>query len=274
MIVINKEIIHRSRSDRYKLYALGDAHLGSIHSDEDGLEKVITKIKGEPNSFIIGMGDWCEAILANDKRFDSGGLAHWCLPDNILELQRRRVVEILQPVRAKVLAFLIGNHEEIVHRQANVDQTRNICTDLDIPYGGYACFINLVFRRKSVEAQYHTPAILFQAHVWHGAGAAATDGGRMLRLMRLVNDFHADIYLMGHLHDLKTAMPDRIECNNGKIRAVPLAAAITGAFLKGYTQGDSMSYVEQKGYPPTTLGYAVVDIDPENRKVTVKGERI
>ena len=272
MIVIDKDIPHRSRSDKFRLYALGDAHIGSVHSDEDGLERVISKIKGEPHSYIIGMGDWCEAILSNDKRFDFGGLASWCEPDNILELQRKRVVNILKPVKGKVLAFLTGNHEETVHKSANVDQTKNICGDLGIPYGGYACFLNLKFERLTGHVT-HSTTSMFQIHAWHGAGAASTDGARMLRLMKLVNDFHADVYLMGHLHDLKTSMPDRIECINGKVRAVPLAAAITGAFLKGYTQGTT-SYVEQKGYPPTTLGYAVVDFDPENRRVTIKGERL
>jgi len=45
-------------------------------------------------------------------------------------------------------------------------------------------------------------------HSWHGSGAAQTEGARLNRLIRLVNEIEADIYLMGHLHAMTSHTPD------------------------------------------------------------------
>ena len=90
-----------------------------------------------------------------------------------------------------------------------------------------------------------------------------------MRLMRLVNDIEADIYLMGHLHAITIHTPDRLRVVNGRVRSVRLAAAICGSWLKTYNQPDEgetldPTYGEQKGYKPSRIGCPIIKIYPGN----------
>jgi len=255
--VITKEIKH-SRPDVFYIYPIGDIHAGSVNCDEDKFQSEIQKISKIPNAYIVGMGDYCDAILKDDKRFDIGGLAGWLKQDNILESQRNFIVDNLKPVKDKILCMLTGNHEETVHALYQTDQTGNICKDLGVPYAGYSCFLNLHFERDNTNSRR-----MIQIHAWHGAGAAQTEGARIMRLMRLVNDVQADIYLMGHLHAVTSHSPERLTCSNGSIKSKRLIATLTGSWLKAYMQKSSPSYSEKAGYKPSYIGCPVISIKPD-----------
>jgi hypothetical protein len=266
---VKEHRIKYSRPDKFKIYPIGDIHKGSIHCDEDAIERQIAKIKSEPNSYWVGMGDYCDSITKNDKRFEMGGLASWVKPANIIESQRKEIVRLFTPIKDKCLGLLTGNHEESLHQANQDDITGNICSDLKVPYLGYSCFLVLTFERFNS----HWQLII---HAWHGSGAAQTEGARLNRLMRLVNDIEADIYLMGHLHAMTQHIPDRLTCRNGKIVSQKLAATITGSWLRAYTQpmpdeDESISYAERQGYKPSRIGCPIVHIDPDSRMFSIEG---
>lgn len=269
MEVVEVPEIAYSRPDTFSIYPIGDVHYGSRHCDEDGIQRKIAEIKKEKNSYIIGMGDYIDAILKNDKRFDIGGLADWVKKDNIIETQRQHIKELFSPVKSQILTLLTGNHEETVHLDKQEDVTRNICNDLGVRYGGYSAFVILKFKRSGGECHQYI------IHTWHGSGAAQQEGARVMRLMRLVNDVQADIYLMGHLHCLTTYAPDRLVYRNGKVRSIPLHATMTGSWLTAYTQpkkGEDLnpSYAERAGYKPNSLGCPIVRIHPDSNKVWIE----
>ena len=64
-----KHLITHKRPDKFKIYPLGDMHLGSVDCAEKDLEDIITQIKTERNSYWVGMGDYADLITKNDKRF-------------------------------------------------------------------------------------------------------------------------------------------------------------------------------------------------------------
>src|SRR3990167_6639773 len=165
MEVIEK-IIHYPHDGAIYLYSLGDAHLGSIHCAEAELEKKIDQIRLQKNAYIIGMGDWCDSIIKNDPRFDIDGMPDWLKKDDIIESQRKRTVELLTPVKDKILCFLTGNHEEEQHTRYQDDITRNICSDLGITYGGFSCFLVLKLVRYAGRDRAQHRVII---HAWHGA---------------------------------------------------------------------------------------------------------
>ncbi len=269
MEVIEVQLTYRhSPIDKIDIYPLGDLHAGAIHCNEKAIKTKVQEIKENPKAYWVGMGDIVDAITKNDKRFDIGGLAKWVKPDNIIESQREFAVDLFKPIASKCLGYLTGNHEETIHSNNDNDITRNICKDLKIPYGGYSCFINLHFNRTGSKR-------LFTIHAWHGSGAAQQEGARIMRLMRLVNDIQADIYFMGHLHAVCEYAPDRLVCENGRVRSRKLIAVMTGSWLKTYTQPHkdeqiNPSYGEQKGYKPSRIGCPVVHVYPETFNFTVE----
>lgn len=90
-----------------------------------------------------------------------------------------------------------------------------------------------------------------------------------MRLMRLVNEFEADVYLMGHLHTMTSYTPDRLVCRDGRVRSIKLAATICGSWLKTYNQPDAgqiqdPTYGEAKGYKPSRIGMPIIRITPDD----------
>jgi hypothetical protein len=238
------------------LYPLGDVHAGSIHCCEHDIKAKVKEIAANPRAWWLGMGDYGESILKDDPRFDMDGLAEWVERGNIVESQRQWLRELFLPIAGQCLGMLTGNHEEQLHLRYQCDVTRNLCSDLGVPYAGYACFLHMTIQNTST--QKHGLLI----HAWHGAGAAQTEGARLMRLMRLVNDIEADVYLMGHLHAMTSHTPDRLVWRDGKVRSIKLAATITGSWLKAYTQGQPPSYSERAGMKPSRIGCPVLRITP------------
>lgn len=258
------------RSDTFHIYPIGDIHAASIHCAEEAIKAEVTKAANQKHAIVIGMGDYCDSILKNDPRFDIEALAPWLEKGNIIESQRRWVRNLLEPIKDKIAVLLTGNHEEEEHLRFQNDITRNLCSDLNVPYGGYSCFLVLTFKRNGSNESHQ-----YVVHVWHGAGSAQTEGARLMRLMRLVNEIQAHIYLMGHLHAMTQHTPDRLIYNRGRVKSMKLAATITGSWLKAYTQpkGNQKlppSYAEKKGYKPSRIGCPVIHIHPDSDEFTIE----
>lgn len=265
MEVIIKRIVYK-RPDIFYIYPFFDAHLGAIESAEKHLVKKVEECANRGQyGLAIGGGDWHDCITSKDWRWRTNGLAAWVEKRNIVDSQRRRSEEIFNPLveQNQLIAIGTGNHEEEIHKRHDDDIIRNVCRDMNVPYAGYSCFIILQFERAGKVT--HSLTI----HSWHGAGSAQSEGARLMRLVRLVNDIEADIYLMGHLHAMTSHTPDRLIQRNGRVRSIKLAATICGSWLKTYAQPHEdeildPSYGEEKGYKPSRIGMPIIKIIPDN----------
>jgi len=270
--VIQVRIPYR-RPDVFHFYPFNDIHGGSTECVENAIKKKILECANRKNSYALGLGDYNDCITKDDKRFNIDGLASWVQKSNIVESQREWTKNLFKPLveEGKLLCLGTGNHEEAIHIKHDNDIARNICNDLKVPYAGYAYFLVITFERVG---RGNTKRYVF--HCWHGTGSAQTEGARLMRLTRLVNDIQADIYLMAHLHAITIHTPDRLVCTNqGRIKSEVLIAAITGSWLKTYPQPDkdellNPTYGEQKGYKPSRIGCPIINIEPDEQKVTIE----
>jgi len=277
MEVIEKNIPYSTAStvnpETFRIYPIGDIHAGSLHCAEKDIKAKVQQVTETDNAYVILMGDLADCILKDDKRFDIGGLAPWVKKDNILESQRRWLGELLEPLatQGKILGSLTGNHEEKTHLHQQYDFTRNLCSDLSIPYAGYSAFFVLTFDRENSNESHQ-----FIIHAWHGSGAAQTEGARVMRLMRLVNEIgSARAYLMGHLHCISTYHCDRLSYYRGRVKSQPIIATTTGSWLKAYQQPHkdeefTPSYPEIAGYKPSVIGCPVINITPQTDTLSIE----
>lgn len=265
MEVIIKDIIYK-RPDIFYLYPFFDAHLGAVESSENALRKKVEECANRGKfGLALGGGDWMDCITSKDRRWSGTGLAPWVEKSNIVDSQKRHCEEMFKPLKEQnqLIAIGTGNHEELIHRVYDDDVTRNLCREMNVPYAGYQAFILLKFIRSGRTTHFLT------IHSWHGAGSAQTEGARLMRLVRLVNDIEADIYLMGHLHAMTSHTPDRLILRNGRVKSVKLAATICGSWVKTYNQADEgeiqdPTYGEEKGYKPSRIGMPIIKIVPDN----------
>jgi len=263
-VIIHK--IQYKRPDVFYLYPFFDPHLGVVESAE---EMLVAKVKECANrgkyGLAIGGGDWLDCVTSKDWRWKTNGIAAWVEKSNIVDSQRRHAKEIFSPLveQGQLISIGTGNHEEEIHKRHDDDVVRNLCRDMQTPYAGYSAFIVLKFIRAG-KTTHH-----LVIHSWHGAGSAQSEGARLMRLVRLVNDIEADIYLMGHLHAMTSHTPDRLVYRDGRIRSIKLAATICGSWLKTYNQPhedevQDPTYGEEKGYKPSRIGCPIIRITPDD----------
>lgn len=272
MQIINKTItVGTSRTESIKVYGVGDMHCGAKGFAEDKFMYDIERIKNDPSAYIVLLGDMAECINTKDKRFDihaiAGRFAH-CI-DNLAEMQTRYVVELLMPVKDKILGIVRGNHERHILRSCDIDMTDNIAHRLGIPNLQDSAFIILHINSTGNNKSIYT------IYVTHGNVAGRKSGGKANRLEDLMGMFEADIYMIGHGHKKIAHTSSRLEPhrkdNKWILKSKKKTGFMTGSYLKSYEQ-NSGGYAEQMMLPPSDIGAVYVEICPRAKETTYKDE--
>jgi len=286
------EILDRVVPNNFNLFLFGDTHHGAVHCHEDGLDEMIETMQGEyegcKHNVGVHHGDAVEAITCDDSRFYHES-EDPNLPTPIH--QARYAADKLLPIKDKLCAFLIGNHEEKHLRLCNL--TKDVILERlgkEHIYGTKSCVIRYIDRKGE---------LLFKHYAHHGFGSissVADDPERQqsnmkLSLKRKLKNKFADCVLrsMGHTHKLMVCNPtsqlyittegDTVKqgytvANHADEYIHPDNAYYvnTGSFLKLYMKGFS-GYAESFGYDPVQLGYAVAIV--RDREIQeIKMERL
>jgi len=282
-------IFHPSRSDKFKIWGIGDLHMMSRAHHAHQLSRDLAVIKEDPFSFWFGMGDYCDFIGYADKRFDPDAVAE---DVSIKDLGRlgatgmERVKKAFDPIKKKCFGLIEGNHERKYALHKDQQQLHGwLCTELDLPNFGYSVFFDIVFRRvtgiktprierlsTTATAEGETRAsgneMTVRVFAHHGAGFATTPGGKLNKLIKVMHDFDADLYYMAHVHE-PTAKPISYLSADGKcekLMARKKMGVITGSYLLTYAQ-DVTTYGEQKLYSPVETGARFATIEPDKQRI-------
>ena len=270
MKTITLRIPYESRSDVFKVVPFGDIHAGTVFCREDKVRAKAKEIKNDPFTYWVGMGDFGEFIPPKDKRFDAQVLSDgdWLKKKDIAASQEEWICDIFSPIKDKCLGLIMGNHEVSIQRDNNHDIFGHLVSRLGVKDLGYSCFYRLMFDRGG-----SVTTVTF--HIEHGSGGAQTEGGKAMRLYKSMCGFEADIYLMGHLHDVKILPISYLSMTlNGEIKEKSKVGCITGCWYATYTDADNPSYAEQKGYSPTNMGCPVIEITPDKREMQAVHKKI
>jgi len=218
----------------------------------------------------IGMGDKCDFITPGDPRWDVGSIEDWISPDNIAEDQSNWYMDMFSPIKDKCIGLLEGNHEDAIRIHSHVDVQKNICKKLGVANLGYSCFVKFRFRRMRMKAQ--PDAHTIKGFFTHGSGWAVTKGAKLNRLQRVMDAFEADIYAIGHMHDIITDNKPYLALDaNNNIKQREKVGAVTGCWFRTYTQGVRASYGEKRSYAPSAIGCPVFTIIPDKMILSVSG---
>jgi hypothetical protein len=112
----------------------------------------------------------------------------------------------------------------------------------------------------------------FKIFMHHGFGNASTKGGSLTQLIKLKEKFPmCNLYIMGHNHVKVGSTTEGIDARfNRRSGQWEMCSVVQGfvrsaSFLKGYipgevVDGDSGSYVEEKGLNPAGLGIVTANL--------------
>jgi hypothetical protein len=212
MRIIDKLIECKSRSDEIEIYPIGDTHIGTRACAEKPLRKLVKAIKDSPKAYVIGGGDWADAVIPSDlKRFDFDTLPDWVLvggPKDIrqnlnalLSRQCERVTEIFEPVKDKIIGGLEGNHEFQIRKRHSVNLMGAWWNTLGLINLTDEALIRIRFKRGN-------GSVTVILYLRHGYGAGRTPGVEPNKLQRMLDEWEcADICFSGHSHTFTIIPP-------------------------------------------------------------------
>lgn len=232
-----------------RIYVLSDLHIGDSNCDIDKIKRVVDFIKNDPDMYVICLGDILNTALKNSKS------DIYSEQMNIADSQKL-AVQILSPIKEKILAMVSGNHENRVWRETGLDLSLWLAEKLNCEdkyrLGGLALTIDF---GKTPKNRPFRLKIFGQ----HGSRGGRKLGGPLSAVEEMDGIIsNADIYIMGHTHQSvqggKAVYSFNVQGNIEKQYKYYFNAP---AFLKyggygyekGYKPGDDLPcYLNIRGY--------------------------
>jgi hypothetical protein len=273
-------ILHSSRSDVFRIWAVADLHLGNRSCNKKLIQQDLDAIKNDPYAFWVGIGDYADFISPGDKRFDPTTISQDIAIKDLGQLGSimvHNVRDLFAPIAHKCLGLGFGNHEKkyFVGKEQE-DLHHWLCAELGVRNLGYSAFYDVAFVRchkgeprlsktNGVNGKGSALQLKKRFFQHHGCGHAVTPGGKLNKLLQFMWGFGpADITLVAHVHDQTVKRLDVLGANSDctKQKVHKRIGLITGGYLQAYAPGQT-SYAEMAGYLPTVMGSVYITIDPE-----------
>jgi len=206
---------------------------------------------------VIEFRDW---VLAKPNRFvffggdlvDAATVISIASPyENTVEPQGQvyRFVELMMPMRHRVIGFVGGNHERRGVKTFG-DLGHLLATLLKIPYSSGTQYIDIHYGE-------HEP---FKVSLWHGGTGSRTKGAKAQMLHRFMGRGDSQLYLVGHLHDVVLLFDWREKRQNKKIRLEKFAGVMSSSFLEYWG-----TYAETAGMAPSDTMMARCILEPSGK---------
>lgn len=265
MRVITRHIDHQSRSDVFTIYAVGDIHLGNVHANEAAMRAIIRDIEADDNAYWIGMGDYADFINLHDPRYDPRDLAGWLMGgDQLADIARSEcdyIVRHFEPIKAKCLGLIAGNHEEKILQHSECDVYARLIEALAdgkhehrLDHRG---IISLVFSRQGGGTQ------TVNIYATHGSIGGRSQGGAANNLGALLAQVdNVDVVIQAHLHKGQHLQLAKFRPSRGHTRAVTVHGITIPPLVS------DMRYAESKDYAATSEGYATITVNHDKRRVS------
>jgi len=230
------------------LIPLGDIHLGAPTTDLDLLQRELDWAK-KTGAKILGMGDMIE--VATKDSVGAGWVEQKMSPDKQIDT----ITEMFEPLKGQIIGWHSGNHEGRAWKTTGIDVAKQIARNLGVPYYGHSKFTKI----KVGEFNYYV-------YSTHGSSGAKMPHTKIKSCIDLAQHQSADLYLMGHVHQLDTNSFDirYPDSKNKKVAKKKRYFVLTGHFLD--YEG---SYAEQHNMYPSKLGVAKIKLNGEKWDIHV-----
>lgn len=228
------EISLRPKNQEYiSIYPIVCLHVGHVNSDIDKIKKLVGAIKNDPNAYIISDGDLTENSIPHSVAKQRGAMYDQVMnPKDQVDY----VVELLTPVKHKILGILEGNHSLRSYYETSISVEALIAEKLNRPFLGIDGLFNIKVGKQD-----------YKVFSTHGTGSASGPGGVIAATIKQSTRFEGfDVYIRGHSHTQVVTKLD-IFTDEGVQKTRTFVA--TGSFLQYLN-----SYAHHALMVPATLG--------------------
>lgn len=245
--------------DGIKIRLFSDWHIGDKYCDLEAVKEAVESVKKDSNTYAICCGDLMNNATRNSV---SDVYAEKLSPQE----QIGRAIELLEPVKDKILYMCSGNHEARTFRDAGLDPSAVIAANLGISdrYSKNGGLLEIkIGRDRNHTGPKSSVQINYYFYILHGSGGGAKPGAKVNRLVDLAMIVDADVYIHGHTHlPIATMMPFcRINRNHSTVTMEDRLFVNAASKLK------YGGYGKEKGLAPQSLVDPVIFLNGKKRAV-------
>jgi hypothetical protein len=261
----------RAQSDYVSFVHTSDEHVGAFNTDESLMQRVVTRIKDDPQCYWWDTGDTCELITMSDPRFEAGQMPGWFTFDMLrdpVKAETDRFASIFRPVSSRCLASVSGNHEHSIQKYSERDVYNEVWEKVGLPQErrlGQAGFLRLRF----VSGE----KVLWRVTVFmhHGTAGGNTKSSIMRQLESLPKAYNADIYCMGHSHKKVASSDQRVSMDDttGRVSINKVYYSAAGSYMLGAVTDADGHYSERRLLYPQDAGPVEIRIYPNAKDIKV-----
>lgn len=234
----------------FQLVVLGDMHIGDELCDMDLIKNTIDYIKKTKDCYCILNGDLLNNALKTSK-------SDIYKEQMTMEEQQELLIDLLTPIKDKILVMATGNHEYRTNLLAGINPLKAVAYALGVKdklvEHSYILTIEfgVAYNIPSVKNRY----VVFGIHGGNGGGKTVGSTANALYEMSLIRP-DMDLYIHSHTHT-PVNYSDMIflfDRKSKKTREHQRTFFNANAFLK------YGGYAEQKGYKPTDRTPSVITV--------------
>ena len=246
-----------------ELHTISDLHIGDKCCDMSKIGEIIDVLKENKNAYCILNGD----ILNNSTRTSVGDIyAETRSPMQQIE----EGVELLSPIKHKIIAVTAGNHELRTYKNEGIDLSAIMAAELGLR-DKYAAEGALIFLRfgQGAKQEHHSQnkrRLCYTIYATHGAGGGRKEGAKAIRLADMASIVDADIYIHSHTH-LPMVMRQaylRVDRQNNT------AACVDKLFVNTAATLNYGGYGQRLEYKPSSKESPIIYISGQKRGFTAK----
>jgi len=220
---------------KLELLSLGDIHWDSVFCEKKLLKKKVQEIKDQ--GYYTGLiGDTFDKLFFNRQDREER--------DESLNEAFYELIDILEPIKDRILYIVRGNHDKGVEKATEFSITQDLARWLDVPYIKGMGIVHLrIGTRKSDKKRMVSYAMLV-THGWGGGRRKGSGARKIEELSSFV--WGVDFYVIGHLHKPESAP-------RGVFIYDPRKEAVFQKDLRGVVLSSFQSYpiyAQEKGMNP------------------------
>lgn len=259
------QIVKRKLSrdfEMVEILPLADWHIGDACCNIKQIKEKIKYIEENDNVFCVLNGD---LINNATKTSVSDSYAEDYSPDEQINI----LIELLSPIKNKILAMTSGNHEKRTYRKEGIDLTKIVARQLNLLdcYDSNSCLIflslgqDVMHTTKKRKAQQN-----YILYLTHGSGGGRKEGAKAIRLADMATIVDADVYIHSHTH-LPMIIKEkfyRTDNINKTLTPVDKLFVNTASFL------EYGGYGEEFEYKPNSIHNPIIYLDGRQKLAKAK----
>ena len=176
-----------------EIHPFADWHIGDSSCNKELIKRQIEELAQKDNAYAILNGD----LLNNATKTSVSD----CYAEEMPPMQAiEYLVNLLSPIKDKILIINQGNHEARTYRTDGIDISSIVASQLGIAdrYCREGGLLFIRFGKNTAENKNRKQ--WYSIYCTHGTGGGRKEGAKAIRLADMASIVDADIYIHSHTH--------------------------------------------------------------------------